>query len=402
VSEPSTIGKRIRAARKMRHMTVQALADAVNISPSLLEKFERGDRTPSPRHVLDLAKALRIGPDRLHGQPFLNGSESEDGVQAVIPDLRRIMLTYDSPEDPDAPPRPLDVVAAEMERVSQMRRDGQYVPMGPRLPALLTELTHIALDSPEGDRRERAFWWLAHGYRAANSLAHKLGYHDLSMTTIERFRWAAARSGDPYMDVIADYLQLGALLRQGAWGPATRLTVRLEQQIHDIAAGRFDNTARGLLGAVVLKTVAARARQGDLEGSTRAIEDAEEIAAASGGVDGVYYETSFGPGNVRIHEVHALIDIGDAATAVQRASEFEPGPHLPGERRSHHYIDLAAAQLMIGDRSGAFASLQRAREIAPNHTRFHPTTRSTAAALVRLDRAAHDSVAGFARWSGAI
>lgn len=401
VGEHKTVGGRIRAARKMRGFTVQQLAEKASISVSLLEKIERGDRTPNSARVTDLAKALRVGPERLHGQPYMNGAESEDGVQAVVPDLRRLMLTYDSPEDLGRNPRPLQVLATETEHVSQMRRDAQYAPMGPLLPGLLTELTHVALDST-GRQREQAFWWLARGYRAANSVAHKLGYQDLSITAIERVQWAASKSNDPLLEFMADYLRLGAMLRQGTWTSATRLMIDLEGRIGRITGGRYDDTSRGLLGSVVLKRAAALARERDPDGAMRAVEEAEEIADASGNVDGLYYETSFGPSNIKIHEVHALRELGNDELAVQRAGEFEPPASLPGERRSHHFIDLAAAQLTVGDREGSLTSLQKARQIAPNHTRFHPTVRHTAAALVRLDRANHDSVAGFARWTGAI
>ena len=395
------VGKNIRTARKMRRMTVEQLAEAAHISVASLEKYESDSRNPSTRTILELAKALRVGTDRLTGQPYMNGTESEDGVQAVIPDLRRILLTYDSPEDLPAAPRPLAVLGDELESVSAMRRDGQYVPMGRLLPPLLSELTHVALDAAPGREQEQAYWLLARAYRAANSLAHKLGYHDLSMTAIERVRWAASRSGDPLMDVIGGYLLLGALLRQGAWRSADRLMVRLETRLDRITSGRWDDQTRGLLGSVVLKRAAARARQGDVDGSMRALEEAEEIAAACGGRDLVVHETSFGPSNIRIHEVHSLLEIGDAESAVRRGSEFAPSAELPGERRSHHYIDLAAAQLATGDRAASLASLQAAREIAPNHTRFHPTVRSTAATLVRTSRT-DEQAAAFARWAGAI
>lgn len=401
LSEFKTVGERIRAARKTRGLTAEQVADAANIATSTLYAYENGTRTPSTSMIVKLAQVLRVGPERLHGQPYWNGAEAEDGVQAVIPDLRRLMICYDTPDDRDTPPRPLEVLITEMKHVSRMRRDGQYAPMGALLPDLLNELTHVALSST-GHKQEKAFWWLALGYRAANSLAHKLGYHDLSLTAIERVRWAASRSADPYMEFIADYLLLGAMLRQGTWKAATRLMQQLESRIHRLTDGRFDDTSRGLLGSVVLKRAAVEAREGRIDPAMRALEEAEEIAAASRNVDGIYYETSFGPSNIKIHEVYVLRELGDDEGAVQSAAGFEPPEELPGERRSHHFIDLAAAQLATGDKAAAFNSLQRARQIAPNHTRFHPTTRHTAAALVRADRNSHDSIAGFARWSGVI
>ncbi len=188
------VGQRIREVRKIRQLTVRRLAERVTISPSLLQKIEAGTRNPSSGLIARIAKALSVGPDRLTGQPFINGAETEDQVQAVIPELRRILLTYDNPDDLPTAPRPLAVLAAEMDHVTQMRQDGQYVSMGPLLPGLLAELTHVA-HTARGEEQQRAYWWLARAYRATNSLAHKLGYHDLSLTAVERVHWAADRSG---------------------------------------------------------------------------------------------------------------------------------------------------------------------------------------------------------------
>jgi transcriptional regulator with XRE-family HTH domain len=409
MSTDKAIGGRIRTARKMRHLTVQRLANDVGVSIPTLEKYENGSRNPNPAVLVLLAKALDVGVEHLTGQPYLNGTETEDQVHAVIPQLRRIMLAYDSPEDLITGARPLDVLAEEVQQVSKMRQGGQYAPIGPLLPGLLTELTHTALES-SGEASERAYWNLAIAYRAANSVAHKLGYHDLSVATIERIAWASERSGDPYMPVMAGYLRLGAMLRQGTWKAATKLATELETTVHGIAGGRWDSTSRGLLGSVALKRAVLRARQGNADAAMREIEDAIEIAEASGNRDGIYYETSFGPSNIRIHEVHIGMDTNSSEWALGRleawgredgmGGAWAPPADVPAERRSHHFIDVAAAQLATGDRRSAFESLQMARHIAPNHTRFHPTTRSTAEALQRADRSDDASVQGFARWAG--
>lgn len=393
-----TLGENIRATRHMRQMSPKQLAEILNISESLLFKVESGRRTPAASLVQRIASALKVGTDHLYGQPYYNSTEMEEGAQAVIPELRRVLWTFDSPDDLPSAPRPLPVLIQEMETISRMRQDGHYVKMGPLLPPALTELTHIALAAPAGEVREQAYWWLARGYRAANSLAHKLGHHDLSMTAIERVQWAAAQSGDPYMDVIAGYLRLGALMRQGLWGSADKLIGQLDMQIRGIASGRFNDDSRALLGAVVLKRLAADARQGRPEHVARGLEEAEEIAQASRNADLVAYETAFGPSNIRIHEVHAMLQLGDGTRAVDRARGFTPSANLPGERRSHHHIDLASAQVGAGDRDGALRSLEEARRISPVHTRYHPTARATAATLTRLDQGRHEAVSRFARW----
>ncbi|MFI1963709.1 helix-turn-helix domain-containing protein [Streptomyces pathocidini] len=402
------IGARIRENRKVRQLSVRQLANRVSISVSLLEKIESGDRNPAPGLVAQIARALKIGPDRLTGQPYVNGAETEEQVQAVIPELRRILLTYDNPDDLVVAPRPLPVLAAEMDHVAEMRQNGRYVPMGPLLPGLLAELTHVAFSS-SGQDKQQAYWWLARGYRATNSLAHKLGYHDLSLTAVERVHWAADRSGDPLMQVTAAYLKAGAMVRMGSYASARRVLEGLEGEIERLAPERSLTDAHAALqGAVLLKLAILEARDGRSERAQQRLTEAR-ICAGYLRADTTHYEMSFGPTNVRIHEVAALIDSGDTEQALGRLrewgaeqdrDEWELPDGIVAERASHHHIDVAAARLAEGDRRGAHQDLLQARKLSPNHARFHPTLRSTAATLVRLDRSQDDSIAGFARWAG--
>lgn len=402
------IGQHIREVRKIRQMTVRQLAAKANISISALEKYEKGDRNPPPGIIAQLARAMHVGPDRLTGQPYWNGTETAEQVQAVIPELRRILLTYDNPDDLLTAPRPLPVLAAEMDHIAQMRQDGQYVPMGPLLPGVLAELTHVALTA-RGRDQEQAYWWLARGYRATNSLAHKLGYHDLSLTAIERVRWAAGQSGDNLMKVTAAYLKAGAMVRMGTYASARRVLEALVDEVERLAPeAAMSSEQIAVQGAVLLKLSILEARDGH---PGRATERLAEARAAAGllRADTTHYEMSFGPTNVRIHEVAALIDMGDTAQALARLrewgaeqdrDEWELPAGIVAERASHHHIDVAAARLAEGDRAGAHHDLLEARRLSPNHSRFHPTLRQTAAALVRLDRGQDDSIAGLARWAG--
>ncbi|MFG3050308.1 helix-turn-helix domain-containing protein [Kitasatospora sp. NPDC048239] len=404
----STIGERIREHRKIRHLTVRELARRVDTSESAMEKYEAGSRNPAPGMVVRIATALSIGPERLLGQPYVNGAESEDGVQIVIPALRRIMLTYNSPDDLDAAPRPLPVLAAEMEQVARMRQNGAYVPMAPLLPGLLSELTHVAFTSV-GREQARAYGWLARGYRAANSLSHKLGYHDLSLTAIDRVHWAADRSGEPLLQVTAAYLRAGAMLRTGSFASARRILTELVDEVERLAPEQCHTKAHlAVTGALYLKLAILEARDGQPDRSAQYLAEARVLAAWVGG-DTDHMELSFGPSNVRIHEIAGLIDTGDTEQALARlhqwgeeqgAEEWTLPAGLASERSSHHHIDVASARLAQGDRDRAFRSLKRARAVAPNHARFHPTVRTTAATLVRLDRGGSDEVASFAKWAG--
>ncbi|MFI7336991.1 helix-turn-helix domain-containing protein [Streptomyces sp. NPDC050085] len=408
MSENLTLGDRLRVARRTRKLSVAQLAQKVAISPSYLQKLESGARKASPSLILALSKATHFGPEVLTGQPYYGEPEAEDGVHAVIPELRRIMLCYDTPDDIEVAPRPLPVLASEVDQVAALRRDARYAPMGPLLPPIITELTHIALGG-RGDDRPQAFFHLARAYRAVNSLAHKMGHPDLSNTALERVRWAAQHSGDPLMQFTSGYLVAGAMLRQGAYSSARRKLLSLREELERIQPERsFTNDALAVDGALLLKLAVLEARENDPEGAISHLTEAEDVARMAGNRDSLAYEMSFGPTNIRIHQIHTLIDMGDTEQALALLSEWSPASGREwsppattvGERSSHHFIDVASAKLGAGDRAGAFEDLKRARKVAPNHTRFHPSVRETVSALLRMDAYPSNELSAFGSWAG--
>ncbi|NUK13990.1 helix-turn-helix transcriptional regulator [Streptomyces lunaelactis] len=408
MAENVTLGDRLRIARKIRRLSVAQLAQKVAVSPSYIEKLESGKRKAPLSLVLALAKALHFGVEVLTGQPYYGEPEAEDGVHAVIPELRRVMLCYDMPDELETAPRALPVLASEVDQIAALRRDARYASMGPLLGPIITELTHMALTA-QGDEERKAFGHLARAYRAVNSLAHKLGHHDLSATSLERVRWAADKSRDPLMQITAAYLVTGAMLRQGAYSSARRKLLALRRELERIQPERsFTEDALSVDGALLLKLAVLEARENNADRANDYLREAEQVARMAGNCDSLAYEMSFGPTNIKIHEVHAMIDMGDTEQALARLRAWGPssgGEWMPpaatvGERSSHHFIDVASAKLTAGDRAGSFADLQRARKVAPNHVRFHPSVRETTSALLRLETYPSNELSAFGSWAG--
>ncbi|MGW1994718.1 helix-turn-helix domain-containing protein [Embleya sp. NPDC001921] len=389
------VGARIRTARNLHQLTQQHTANAAGISVSYLEKLERGARLPTHDVLVRLAGALRTDVTRLNGQPDFTDRD----VSGVIPELRRVLLCYRNPARLTVAPRSLAKLRVEVEKISRHRRAAQYAQVAPSLPGVLTELGHVALGA-EGSERREAFGLLATGYRAANSLAHKLGYYDLSTSALERTEWAAEQSEDPLAVATARYLLGGAMLREGAIESGVHLLEGVERDLVALSAQRprtIQDT--GVHGAILLKLAILTARGVGNRNPGAYFEEADRLAATMGG-DKVVYETTFGPVNVAIHKVAAEIEIGEMDNAVRMADGMVLPDDLAPERSSHHHIDVAHAKLATGDREGTLKSLQEARKLAPQHTRHHPRVRDTAAALLRQDRGNRESIAGFARWSG--
>jgi hypothetical protein len=98
--------------------------------------------------------------------------------------------------------------------------------------------------------------------------------------------------------------------------------------------------------------------------------------------------------------VAAAIELEDADEAIRRSEGFEPPPGLPGERSSHHYIDVARAQLAAGQQTQSFNSLQKADKLAPQHTRNHPMARETVIAPIRAHYTIPESLRSMASRMG--
>ncbi|MCX5431577.1 hypothetical protein OHU11_28410 [Streptomyces sp. NBC_00257] len=199
------------------------------------------------------------------------------------------------------------------------------------------------------------------------------------------------------------------MLRQGAYISARHKLLALRAELERLQPERsYTDDALAVDGALLLKLAVLESRENNPDGVDDYLREAESVARLAGNRDSLAYEMSFGPTNIRIHEVHTLIDVGDAGQALARLTqwsttpgqEWAPPASTVGERSSHHFIDVASAKLAVGDRAGAFTDLRRARKAAPNHTRFHPSVRETSAALLRMDAHPSNELASFGRWAG--
>lgn len=61
----SKMGKRIKQARRAKHITAEAFAERVEISVSFLREIERGSKKPSISKFVEMANALEVSADEL-------------------------------------------------------------------------------------------------------------------------------------------------------------------------------------------------------------------------------------------------------------------------------------------------------------------------------------------------
>lgn len=72
--DPKLIAKRIRTKRTELGLTQKDLAEQVGVTPPAINRFEKGEKSPSVDTLLKLAKALGVSTD------FLLGAESGEDI----------------------------------------------------------------------------------------------------------------------------------------------------------------------------------------------------------------------------------------------------------------------------------------------------------------------------------
>lgn len=380
------IGAQVAAVRKLRHMTQRELARRANLSYSLVTKVERGHAPASSTFVSAIARALRVDPQRLTGQPFrdVGPPATDEDVLRV----RRSLLAYDLPTEPDAARRPLAELRADVARASDLRGACRFARLAAMLPALLDELTYVTTSQPSAE----GYSLLAEAFYAAECLGSGLGYNDVYVLAVERVTWAAERSLDPLWVAAARWGRAGALMRDGAHAQGLRLLDAARNDLPDRRSG----DALALLGSLHLRSALLASRSTRPSEAWSHLDEAQDVAHRV--PDGNAYELGFGPSNTAVTSVGVAVELGDDARALQVA-DTTGSLAVPAERRGHYYLDLARAQLMRGHRAASLAMLRQGRRVAPEQLRYHPQTRELVLALASAGRG-NDELGRYASWLG--
>ena len=390
------MGPRLRALRKLNDLTQKELGILAGVSKSTISNVERGEKPGTWELAIAVARALRVDASALLGTLQVDPSEPLSRVALALPAIRHALALYDCPPDPLTPPRGLSVLANAVDEACRMRLDAKYVPLAESIAQLILELTVVA-HRCSGREREQAFWLLAAAYRCADAVAHKTGHLDLSATAIDRIGWAAERSGDELMVGTATYVRAEIFFETGAVNPGLRLITQAAEPLASRTAG--DVRAASVYGALHARAAVLAAKGAQAQTARTHLKIAQAAAAAMG-ADREYLYTSFGPSNVKIHEVAVAVELGDSAGALAAAQDWAPPASLPAERASHHLIDLARAQVWERDYTGAITSLVKARHLAPQHTRAHPYAKQTVETVLQQAPGRSQTALGLATWLG--
>ncbi|MGI5191890.1 helix-turn-helix domain-containing protein [Promicromonospora sp. CA-289599] len=343
MNDEEAIGRRIAHFRKARGMTQVALAQQASISLSLLRKVEQESREATPVLIAAVAKPLAIAHLR----------QADRNAQALA-----------------------------------------------RVPALLLETTAAIHTMSTAAEREQLFDAVATVLHPTMSILHATGYDDLATIVADRIAWTAAQWGNPLAVGLAAHTRTSSMLRHGTYDVGLRL-IDSARAVLDSAPTRDDTTLR-MIGSLHLRAADLSARAGSAAGASAHISEARDIAEyLRVETDHLWRNLAFGPTNTAFHDVATAIELGDGPRALTLARDLRIPDGFPPTRTGHHFMDIARAYLWQGRHEQALASLQRARELAPQQTRHHPTTREVVRMLVRAHRHTNKPLARFNAWIGA-
>lgn len=383
--EDEAVGARIAQLRKTRGYTQAQLAQRAHVGRAYLARVESGDASASTVWLAQVAQALGVDSSRLSGP-----QENAEQLHQLVPTIRRALASTDLYDD-GLEPLPIDQLRRQVVQLGKWRRDTKYDRIGAILPDLVEQL--LTAGQEHG---EPAYALLADAYRAGNTLAHKLGYSDLSLTAMDRMEWAADRSGDPLLVATSHYLRAAALARIGAGKHALKLLDRTMIEVEPLIA--TDADAAAVWTALHMRAGVIAASLADKSTSDEHLKEAAKVATSVG--DRVVYETVVGPTNVKLHQIAAQVDLLQPGKALKTAETVNFGDGIAAERQTYFHLDVARAHLLNRRPDDAIEELYTSRVLAPQHFRASSTVKNTIRAAAAQQRRANSTLRALANYAG--
>lgn len=388
-------GARIARYRRQRGLTQQGLAMRAHLSKSLLSKVESGQRPASSALIAACARALSVTTSELLGQPYTEDLQ-RDRLDALLAPVRMGMEHWDIPLDWEVPARPVSLIRPDVQRALLQRRQADYLPMARQLPALLDECVQ-AVHTTTGEEQRLAHECLAEVFRCVYTLAWSFGYIDLATVALDRMAWVAPRSDEPGLVALHGYLRAQTSLSSGRYDVGMRVVDRALRELEGQNARRPEGL-EAMRGILQLRAAVIAGRAKDRDQADERLAEARAIADVTGELPD--YGVTWGPVNVGVHAVAIASELDEYGQAIDLAEGVRIPRGWSRSRAGHHWMDLGRVYAWAGRGEEALGCLMRARRVAPQQTRYHPTTRETVLALRRRERVRSGSLSQFSEWVG--
>lgn len=384
-------GARMKRLRLERHLTQRAVSDLAQVPYSTYTKTEQGVIAASPYLIAAVARAFRVDVAKVTGQPYTTELRADE-LDILIRPIRQALDVYDLGADPDITPRAHQLLADDAEALLVAVRAGEIKQTAGQLPGLIQEATTAAHTTPGRD----GWILLASLYRTSYDVASKLGYYDLAALALARMDWAAERGSDAVFGGMYRYMRALTYLRDGEYRTGERL---VQLGLRTLAQAEPTREREVVTGQLHLGAAVMAGRSKDRGRADGHLDEAERIAAGTGEAVETHW-LAFGPTNVAVHRVSVLAELDEYGQAAQTGRGVAIPQDWPKSRKSHHFAELARAQMWTGDLDGSFQNLLKARKAAPQQARYHQTVRETYAGLEAARRQLPDSFLSYGSWLG--
>jgi transcriptional regulator with XRE-family HTH domain len=207
----------------------------------------------------------------------------------------------------------------------------------------------------------------------------KLEEVPLAMLAAQRCEREAEASGQPLAIAAGRRATVRVLTRCGQEHHAATLAAQAADRLSESTA--LDGPRPlSAYGALLLRGAEAHACAG---GRTEAMTLLGEAAAVARrlGMDGNFGWTAFGPTDVALHRISALLALGDPGMALHVARGVDPHRITVTERRVALHLDTAQAWHRLGNDPAARAALEWASTLAPDEVRLRSANRALAEQL---------------------
>lgn len=379
------IGRRMREIRTWRGMSQATLAQLAGFSAMYVSYIERGERTVDKRRTLEaFASALRVSPSELTGTPWEqnpDGAEAHAAVLALEAALEGTALG----EDPGGPVRDWQAILADIDRLSELRKRGDYAAQGDLVPDLLTELHAAYVRLPA--QRERVLRGLIDCYSATAWITRRLGGRGLPLL--------AARIAQTCADELGsiEWRGYATWLRSQVAGPLSRRQQyqRAVSMADQLIANLGSADVLQVYGMLHLSAAVAAAAQSDRETSETHLGEAAAVAHRMDGPVGEFAHMWFGMANVGVWRTAIAVEFSEPGKVIELARGVDVEAIPSPTRRAAFYIDVGRSMLKErATREAGLATLMRAEGLAPQRLRTDVFTREAVADQLR--RARRDAI----------
>ncbi|MFI7100716.1 XRE family transcriptional regulator [Streptomyces sp. NPDC050161] len=314
--------------------------------------------------------------------------------QADLSALRSAVRDYDLPGAREVHEGQIE---ATLETVGRLRDDVQVTRLLRMLPKLLRDATAYA----HAANTAEAWAALSDVYSTVYWVAARHRWMDMADLAVTRQRWAIEQQANPLGAALAARDRAGAYLNGGDFEAGLTMVDRAIAAAQSRLSGQERAFAVGVLNLRGM-TLAGRLKD-KAEGKREAERHIRSAAEAAEWFDRDWnrHHMIFGPRNTATHVLATRLDLGKPREALSAAEDIDTVLEgLPPTRIAPTHINMARAQLDLGDRDGALENLTVAWEAAPQMARIHPMWREAFRVVSSLHRRSNPELVRLSKLSG--